>query len=136
MIVEILFCLVAVVSALVLFFLQADPAESENVPKTCESKSVSFHQILPPTVSKEVIMAMAQRSIYQLVEQTDEECYDDGEDGDVRWARDLMASSCVKLDANQTNVLELERIVNAFCDRIEKLIDVYQVGDIFFLLSI
>jgi len=76
-------------------------------------------------------MAMAQRSIYQLVEQTDEQCYVGDDDGDVRWARDLMAGLCVKLDANQTNVLELERIVNAFCDRLEKMIAAYQVSDIF-----
>lgn len=131
MIMEI-FCLGAVIGVSVLFFLQEkDPVESENVTETSVSNSAA-HQRLggPPIISKEVIVAMAQKNIYQLVERTNDEC-DGGaviEGDDDRWTDDVIYSSCVKLDTHRTNVTELERIVHSFCDRVEKLIDIYQVG--------
>lgn len=135
MTIEILFCLIAVVSALALFFLQTHSVDSENVAEINKLKVVTFHQIGLQTVCKEVIMAMAQRNIYQLVEQTDEVSCDDGGGGDDdQWTSDLMVSSCNKLDAYEINVLELEQIVNVFCDQVEKIIDMYQVSAFFFLL--
>lgn len=141
MIVEILFGFLAVVAVFALFLLQADPSENENAAGAGSTDAAARKKLWTrlrqyaldlnakhkqPVVSKDVILAMAQKRIYKLKDTVDEtECTVD-ESG--QWARELIASSCEKLDAYRLNVMSLEMVIINFCKRIDKIIDTYEVG--------
>lgn len=85
----------------------------------------------PPVVlTKNMIIAMAQRDIYKLNDNV--ACPKAGVDieqmyEDKQWARQIITRSCVRLDRNQPNVVFLSEAVNNFCDEIEKMMDEYKV---------
>lgn len=134
---------------LVLFLLNVDPAERESVggirPKMRptelstrwsrlqlykdEGDAAKNSKIV--TVSKDTIYAMMQRGVYALnaqdVKKDDEgNAIDDGEDD--RWARELMERTCAELDLHQPNVISLIRLVNDYCDELEKMMNQFEVS--------
>lgn len=142
MIVVLLFGFFAMIAMLTLFLLQSDPAEkpdnsSEDDITAAGRRSGSRWTRLqwqrnasgkkPILVSEKVILAMARRGDYKLKVPGNKLSKEDdgGEYG--RWARDFLASLCHILDEPWPNALALEQIIDAYCDRIERVCKQYQV---------
>lgn len=142
MIVALLFGFFAMIAVLTLFLLQWDPAEvadnsSEDDIAAAGRRGVSRWTRLqwqrnagrkkPALVSEKVILAMARRGDYEMKVPSNKlsEADDGGEYG--RWAGDFLANLCHILDETRPNALALERIVDAYCDRIERVCKQYQV---------
>jgi len=146
---EILLVTTVLSGTLALFLLNADPAESENVggigPKLRPSplstrwsrlqlfkdEEDAARNVKAVTVSKDTIYAMMQRGVYVLnagdVKVDDEgNAIDDGEDD--RWARELMERMCAELDLHHPNVMSLIRLVNDYCDDLEKMMNEFEVS--------
>lgn len=86
----------------------------------------------PQAVAKEVIIAMAHTAVYKLnpidrPASDDCECEDECDFG--LWAKKHLASTCDKLDKYQPEVLEVERIADAFCRRINAMCDTFEVDE-------
>jgi len=149
MLLEVLLSIVALSGTLALFLLKADPAERESVggistkPKpTALSSRWSRLQLFKDeedaarnlktvTVSKDTIYAMMQRGVYVLNAEdvkTDDEgnAIDDGEND--RWARVLMERMSAELDVHHPNVISLIRLVNDYCDALEKTMNEFEVS--------
>lgn len=126
-------CLFAIAVAVVvtLFLLQIDPAESDAVTNEEEVSRPRWERLLnykarsldtqtvvcsqSPMISREVILAMAQRGIHTVdIKVTDE---------DERWARVMLAKSCDRLNAYHPKIEAFERLANAICSQIEKLVN-------------
>lgn len=149
MLVEILLVIMVLSGTLALLLLNVDPAESENIGgigkklrPTALSTRWSRLQLFKDeedaaknmktvTVSKDTIYAMMQRGVYVLnavdVKADDEgNAIDDGEDD--RWARELMERMCTELDLHHPNVISLIRLVNDYCDNLEKIMNQFEVS--------
>lgn len=137
-----LFGFFAMTAMLTLLLLQSDPAEktdnsSEDDNTTVGRRSISRWARLqwqrnasrkkPIMVSEKVILAMARRGDYEMKvpgnKLSDED--DGGEYG--RWANDFLANVCHILDETRPNALVLEQVIDAYCDRIERVCKQYQV---------
>ncbi|XP_003241227.1 uncharacterized protein LOC100572413 isoform X1 [Acyrthosiphon pisum] len=144
---EILLVITVLSGTLALFLLNADPAESENDggigPKSrptplstrwsrlqlFKDEEDAARNVKTVTVSKDTIYAMMQRGVYVLNEgdvKVDDEgnAIDDGEDD--RWARELMERMCAELDLQHPNVMSLIRLVNDYCDNLEKIMNEFE----------
>ncbi|XP_022161048.1 uncharacterized protein LOC111027134 [Myzus persicae] len=126
---ELTFCLfVTAILVLVLFILNIDSAEGDDVPKSRWSRLQKLwdegtFKNKPLKVSKDVIYAMMQRGIYSL--NSDVERDDDG--GEVRlWTREMLEKSFFKLEQSQPNILLLKKIANDFVENVEKSIEEYE----------
>lgn len=133
------FGFIALIILIVLFILKTDSAENENVTNGTTVHQTRWDRLReygntaaksrkPPVVSKELILAMAQRGVYALKNE-DKDIGDGCED--VQFAQQIIDSVCAKLDEYQPIVMKLLPMVNLFCDRLEKVIDMYQVCKLF-----
>lgn len=146
---EILLVISVLSGTLALFLLYADPAERESVggivpelrPTPLSSRwsrlqlfkdeEDAARNVKTVTVSKDTIYAMMQRGVYALnaedVKADDEgNAIDNGEDD--RWARELMERMCAELDLHHSNVMSLNRLVNDYCDDLEKMMNEFEVS--------
>lgn len=83
---------------------------------------------------KNMIIAMAQRKIYQV------QNYVDGPKTKVqkksqkeRWAKKMISNSSKKLDAYEPNAFELGKIVDKICDHIDKTVVESKVCQVIFI---
>ncbi|XP_015369310.1 PREDICTED: uncharacterized protein LOC107165539 [Diuraphis noxia] len=149
MLLEILWVIMALSGTLALVLLNADPAGRESIggisaklrPSALSSRwsrlqlfkdeEEAAKNLKTVTVSKDTIYAMMQRGVYVLNAEdvkTDDEgnAIDDNEDD--RWARVLMERMCDELDLHHPNVISLIRLVNDYCDSLEKTMNQFEVS--------
>lgn len=86
----------------------------------------------PPMVAtKNMIIAMAQRKIYNLKDNATcspkADLDNEQKHAEEEWARRMIAESCAQLDQSQPNAVFLCEVANKLCDQIEKIIDEYNV---------
>lgn len=86
-----------------------------------------------PPLLKNVILAMAQSGIYFLstVQEQRTDCGDGTKGNDNQWTLAFIANSSAKLDTYSPTLIEMERIVNDFCNKIDKLVDIWKVCVVF-----
>jgi len=139
----------ALSGTLALVILNADPAVRESIggistklKPTALSSRWSRLQLFKDeedaaknlktvSVSKDTIYAMMQRGVYVLnaedVKADDEGNAIDDTDDD-RWARVLMERMCAELDLHHPDVISMIRLVNDFCDALEKTLNQFDVS--------
>lgn len=149
MLLEILLVIMALSGTLALVLLNVDPAVRESVggistklKPTALSSRWSRLQLFKDeeeaaknqktvTVSKDTIYAMMQRGVYVLNAEdvkTDDEGNAIDDSDDDRWARVLMERMCAELDLQHPDVVSMIRVVNDFCDALEKKMNQFDVS--------
>lgn len=119
---------------LVVMFLLATPAAE------CDRKlsiwqrirrykdSVHEWRLLP----KELIMAMVQRKVYKLG-TAEHNGYENEEH--LQQLRNFLTAASNNLDALKPAVRSMDSAIDSFCDRIEKIVVKYEVGDFFLSIT-
>ncbi|VVC38757.1 Hypothetical protein CINCED_3A012826 [Cinara cedri] len=128
-----LVCLIPVVLT-VMFLLDIQAPSCNN--ESDEGSSSIWHKIRgyrnvvhrPRELSKQVIMALSQRKIYDLKavgKQTNKS--EDENEIDMRLWK-LINDTSVDLDSFYPLVKSMDLIIDSFCDRVENIVLKYQVG--------
>ncbi|VVC38993.1 Hypothetical protein CINCED_3A013792 [Cinara cedri] len=127
-----LVCLIPVVLT-VMFLLDI---QTPSCNESDEGSSSIWHKIRgyrnvvlkPREFSKQVIMALSQRKIYNLkaVDKQTNKSEDENEIDMRLWK--LINNTSVDLDSFYPLVKSMDLIIDSFCDRVENIVLKYQVG--------